>query len=200
MLPQELWALWTWNEKEDTTKHCEHYSTIKSRTAATQVRLERSLIWKRLRLKLFILLSVFSGTAINWLNSILPLRFLCGRRQVWTWKQVWRWRQTWTCRQIWIWKKIWSGVKLMSCFVHSVLLVFILTLQGILNMCIVINNHLSSVAIILSDVPESFWISQKFLVGFLCLTLWSVDVNKCIIGWEGLYQIRISAKWRIWNR
>ena len=105
MMPsQELWALWTWNEKEDTTKHCEHYSTIKSRTAATQVRLERSLIWKRLRLKLFILLSVFSGTAINWLDSILPLRFLCGRRQVWTWKQVWRWR------------KIWSGIKLNELF------------------------------------------------------------------------------------
>ena len=116
MLSQELRALWTWNEKEDTTKHCEHYSTIKSRTAATQVRLERSLIWKPLRLKLFILLSVFSGTAINWLNSILPLRFLCGWRQVWTWKQVWRWRQTWTCRQIWIWKKIWSGVKLNELF------------------------------------------------------------------------------------
>ena len=49
-------------------------------------------------------------------------------------------------------------------------------------MCIVINNHLSSVAIILSDVPESFWISQEFLVGFLCLTLWSVDANKYIIG------------------
>ena len=65
MLPQELRTLWTWNEKEDTTKHCEHYSTIKSRTAATQVRLERSLIWKRLRLKLFILLSVFSEAAIN---------------------------------------------------------------------------------------------------------------------------------------
>ena len=50
MLPQELRTLWTWNEKEDTTKHCEHYSTIKSRTAATQVRLKNSLIWKLLRL------------------------------------------------------------------------------------------------------------------------------------------------------
>ena len=70
MLPQELRTLWTWNEKEDTTKHCEHYSTIKSRTAATQVRLERSLIWKRLRLKLFILLSVFSEAAsIGWTVS-----------------------------------------------------------------------------------------------------------------------------------
>ena len=70
----------------------------------------------------------------------------------------------------------------MSCFIDSVLLVFILTLQGILNKCIVINNHLSSVAIILSAVPEIFWISQKFLVGFVCLTQWSVDANKYIIG------------------
>ena len=39
------------------------------------MRLESSLICKRLRLKLFILLSVFFGTAINWLDSILPRDF-----------------------------------------------------------------------------------------------------------------------------
>ena len=54
MLPQELWALWTWNKKEDTTKHDERYMTIKILAAATKVRLESPLILKRLRLKLLI--------------------------------------------------------------------------------------------------------------------------------------------------
>ena len=77
MLPQELWALWTRNEKEDTTKHDERYTTIKSLAAATKVRLESPLILKRLRLKLLILMSVFFGTAISWLDSCLPQRLLC---------------------------------------------------------------------------------------------------------------------------
>ena len=45
----------------------------------------------------------------------------------------------------------------MSCFIHSVLLVLILTLQGILKKCIVINKHLSCVTIILSAVSKIFW-------------------------------------------
>ena len=43
MLPQELRILWTWNEKEDTTKHHENYRASKSRVAETQVRLESPL-------------------------------------------------------------------------------------------------------------------------------------------------------------
>ena len=81
MLSQELRALWTWHEKEDTTRYSERYSTIKSRAAATKVRLESPLIWKQLRLKSLTLLSVFHGTAINWLDSIHLLRLLCEMRQ-----------------------------------------------------------------------------------------------------------------------
>ena len=43
MLPQELRALWTWHEKEDTNKHHENYRTIKGRVSETQVRLESPL-------------------------------------------------------------------------------------------------------------------------------------------------------------
>ena len=43
MLPQELRVLWTWREKEDTTKHYENYRTSKGRVAETQVRLENPL-------------------------------------------------------------------------------------------------------------------------------------------------------------
>ena len=70
MLPQELWALWTWNEKEDTTKHDERYSTIKSWAAVTKVRLESPLILKRLRLKLLILMSVFFGTGHHLIGQL----------------------------------------------------------------------------------------------------------------------------------
>ena len=43
MLPQELRALWTWHEKEDTNTHHENYRTIKGRVSETQVRLESPL-------------------------------------------------------------------------------------------------------------------------------------------------------------
>lgn len=50
----------------------------------------------------------------------------------------------------------------MSCFIQSVLLVLIPSLQEISDKSIVSCKHLSSVAIILSAVPESFLsISQK---------------------------------------
>ena len=56
---------------------------------------------------------------------------------------------------------------LMSFFIHSVLLVLILTLQGILDKSIVISKHLSSVTIILLAVPESFWDLSEIFGGIL---------------------------------
>ena len=131
-----LRALWTWHEKEDTTKHYENYCTIKSKAVETLMRLESSLICKRLRLKLFILLSVFFGTAINWLDSILSRDFFAEGDK---------------CEHE---NKYEDGGKCEHADKYG----------GIKN-----------------------------LVGFSYFTLWSVDVNKYIIGWEVPYQIRVSA-------
>ena len=82
----------------------------------------------------------------------------------------------------------------MSCFMPNVLLVLIPSLLGISNKFIFLSKHLSSFAIIISAVPESF-LSISRNCGVIC-RMYVICIHH-IIGREGLYQIRVAEKWHL---
>ena len=73
----------------------------------------------------------------------------------------------------------------------NVLLVLIPSLLGISNKCIFLSKHLSSFAIIISAVPESF-LSISRNCGVIC-RMYVICIHH-IIGREGLYQIRVASQ------